>query len=172
MGAKSMEKDKLIEFIREKFTGKILSTSLTFNMPLFEVDSQNLFFILERLKNDEVLLFNYLISLSGVDLGSKRGVVYHLRSTQSLLMVQIKSYADSQNAVFPSVVKLWPCAGWYERETYDMFGIKFNGHPDLRRLLLPDGWEGYPLLKDYVFPQSFSGIEHRIIESSIHGKAV
>ena len=58
----------------------------------------------------------------------------------------------------PSVVRFWPAADWHEREAYDMFGIVFDGHPDLRRILCADDWEGFPLRKDYVFPREYHGI--------------
>ena len=70
----------------------------------------------------------------------------------------IKVFCPRDNPSVPSVADLWPAADWHEREAYDMFGIVFDGHPDLRRILCADDWEGFPLRKDYVFPREYHGI--------------
>ena len=70
----------------------------------------------------------------------------------------VKVYCPRDAASIPSVADLWPAADWHEREAFDMFGIDFPGHPDLRRILCADDWEGFPLRKDYVFPREYHGI--------------
>ena len=75
--------------------------------------------------------------------------VYHLRSTTRGQLLQLKVRLDNENAEVDSVVSVWPTANWLERETYDLFGIHFAGHPDLRRMLLDDDFEGHPLLKSF-----------------------
>jgi hypothetical protein len=75
--------------------------------------------------------------------------VYHLRSLTRKQLLQIKVRLDHEKPEVDSVVSVWPTANWLERETYDMYGIKFAGHPDLRRMLLDDDFEGYPLLKSF-----------------------
>ena len=75
-------------------------------------------------------------------------VVYHLYSVPFAKRVRLKVWLSEDEEV-ESVYSVWPAANWYEREVYDMFGIKFANHPDLRRILLPEDWEGYPLRKDY-----------------------
>lgn len=98
--------------------------------------------------------FRYLIDLTALDFYPKASprfqVVYHLWSHQDGRLVRVKvPVEDGDPPALPSVTGIWSAANWHERECYDLFGIVFNGHPDLRRILLPDDWEGYPLRKDY-----------------------
>jgi NADH-quinone oxidoreductase subunit C len=76
-------------------------------------------------------------------------VVYHLQSVESKLRVRLKCRLPGENPEIESVTSVWRGANWYEREVFDLFGIRFTGHPDLRRIMLPDDWEGHPLRKDY-----------------------
>lgn len=76
-------------------------------------------------------------------------VVYHLYSYANRQSLSVKVKTDRESSVVPSVVDLWKGADWNERETYDLLGIHFEGHPNLKRILLPDEWEGHPLRKDY-----------------------
>lgn len=104
-----------------------------------------------KLKNDSETLFDYLFCLTGVDWGQELGVVYHLNSTEfkHFIVLKVKT-ADRENGSIDTVCDIWKTAEFHEREVYDLLGIKFNNHPDLRRLLLDDNWVGYPLRKDYV----------------------
>lgn len=103
------------------------------------------------LKNTQDLAFDYLFCLSGVDYGKLLAVVYHLSSTQHKHAVVLKVKTDDRaNPVFDTVCDIWRTAEFHEREIYDMFGIRFNNHPDLRRIFLEEDWKGYPLRKDYV----------------------
>ncbi|MFQ6016273.1 MAG: NADH-quinone oxidoreductase subunit C [Anaerolineae bacterium] len=104
------------------------------------------------LRDDEELGYNFLSTICGVDyLGREPrfAVVYHLCSMTNKRRVRLKVLVDEDDPVVPTLTTLWPGANWYEREVYDMFGISFDGHPDLRRILMPDDWEGHPLRKDY-----------------------
>src|SRR5271157_5737034 len=76
-------------------------------------------------------------------------VVYHLHSIEGNQRIRLKCRLDGGNPEIDSVTSVWRSANWYEREVFDLFGIRFTGHPDLRRIMLPDGWEGHPLRKDY-----------------------
>ena len=96
--------------------------------------------------------FNMLHCISGVDQGETLAVVYHLFSTTKRHFVVLKVEVPKDSPVVPSLAGMWPTANWLERETYDLFGIRFEGHPDPRRILLPDEWVGHPLLKDYQMP--------------------
>lgn len=103
---------------------------------------------------DEIGL-NYLRALSGVDWTDRLQVVYHLTRVESGgkadLLVGVHVDVDREEATCPSVVDIWPTADYNEREAFDLFGIRFEGHPNLRRILLPDHWQGgYPLRKDFV----------------------
>ncbi len=93
--------------------------------------------------------FDMLSSISGVDMLTHLETVYHLRSLTRQQLLQLKVRIDRENPEVDSVVSVWPTANWLERETYDLFGIRFTGHPDLRRILLDDDFQGYPLLKSF-----------------------
>lgn len=85
-------------------------------------------------------------------------VIWHLRSVQHRSILAVKCKLPTADPTVDSVADLWPAANWHERETWDLVGIRFTGHPDLRRILLPEGWEGHPLRKDYAYPKEFHGI--------------
>lgn len=101
------------------------------------------------LKEHEELAFDYLSGLLGVDYKDRMDVVYHFYSYPHRRAVCVKVKTDRDEPQVPSVAPLWKGADWPEREAYDLLGIDFPGHPDLKRILLPDDWEGYPLRKDY-----------------------
>jgi NADH-quinone oxidoreductase subunit C len=107
--------------------------------------------LMSRLKSDEQTKFDYLFCLTGVDWEPELGVVYHLESTthRHIIVVKVKT-ADRENPNFDSVWDIWRTAEFHEREAFDFFGIKFNNHPNLKRLFLTPNWEGFPLRKDYV----------------------
>lgn len=107
--------------------------------------------LMRKLKENQKTHFDYLFCLSGVDYGKELGVVYHLESTvhRHILVVKVQT-SDRENPIFDSVQDLWATANFHEREVHDFFGIKFKGHPNMKVLFLPEGWEGYPLRKDYV----------------------
>lgn len=103
------------------------------------------------LRDDPDLCFNFLSDLCGVDyLGRKPrfDVVYHLYSLDKNHRLRLKVKVEEGESV-PSVTYVWNTANWHEREVFDLFGITFDGHPDLSRILLPEDWEGYPLRKDF-----------------------
>ena len=104
------------------------------------------------LRDDPELRFNYLSDLCGVDYKDALQVVYQLRGIGHQRRLTVKVNTDRQQPQVPSVVDVWPGAGWHEREAFDMFGIRFQGHPDLRRILMPP-WtpdDVFPLRKDFV----------------------
>ncbi len=122
------------------------------------------------LRDDARLGFDWLRCISGVDL-LEDGVfeaVYELHATgaadrpdglwRARSEIAMKVRVPRDNARIPSVADVWPAADWHERETYDLFGIVFDGHPDLRRILCCDDWVGHPLRKDYEFPMEYRGI--------------
>jgi NADH-quinone oxidoreductase subunit C len=103
------------------------------------------------LKSDSRLNFDFLSFVTSVDLKDYFDVVYYLVSTSIKAKVVIKvRVSDRANPEVPSVVSVWPAADWQEREVFDLMGIKFPGHYNMRRILLPEDWEGHPLRKDYV----------------------
>src|ERR1700686_1279770 len=112
-----------------------------------EVDRSNLVAVCRFLRDQ--LGFDMLSCISGVDMLDHLETVYHLRSLTRKQLLQIKVRLDHEKPEVESVVSVWPTANWLQREVYDMYGIKFTGHPDLRRMLLDDDFEGYPLLKSF-----------------------
>jgi NADH/F420H2 dehydrogenase subunit C len=112
-----------------------------------EVDRTHLVAVCRFLRDQ--LNFDLLSCISGVDMLDHLETVYHLRSLTRGQLLQLKVRLDAEKPEVDSVVSVWPTANWLERETYDLFGIRFTGHPDLRRMLLDDDFEGYPLLKSF-----------------------
>ncbi|MGB9668002.1 MAG: NADH-quinone oxidoreductase subunit C [Thermosulfidibacteraceae bacterium] len=103
------------------------------------------------LRDDPETKYNFLTEVIGVHYPNREKpfeVVYHLYSVEYARRVRLKVMLGEDEEV-ESVYPVWPSANWYERECFDMFGIRFTNHPDLRRILLPEDWEGYPLRKDY-----------------------
>jgi NADH-quinone oxidoreductase subunit C len=108
--------------------------------------------VCELLRGDADLQFNFLADLTAVDrypVEPRFEVVYHLKSFATNQRLRLKARLTGDKPRIDSLYGLWPAADMLEREVFDMFGIHFNGHPNLRRLLMPDDWEGYPLRKDY-----------------------
>jgi NADH/F420H2 dehydrogenase subunit C len=103
-----------------------------------------------KLKSDPLLAFDFLYCLSGVDWPKYLEVVYHLESTlhKHQLVLKVRT-ADRENAAVDTVCEIWRTAELHEREVYDLLGVRFNNHPDLRRFFLEEGWVGHPLRKDY-----------------------
>ena len=116
--------------------------------------------IAEFLHGDEQLAFDFLACISAVDYVADDQLcgVYDLYSTSHKHWFAVKVYVDRADPHIPSVMDLWPAADWHEREAFDLMGIVFDGHSDLRRILLPEDWAGHPLRKDYQFPREYQGI--------------
>jgi len=117
-----------------------------------------------RFLHDEPdLSFDCLSNQSGVDYKTKGviEVVYHLYSYEHRHWIVLKVDAPRDNPVMPTVETVWKAANWLEREIYDLLGVTFEGHSDLRRLLMPEDWIGFPLRKDFVEPESYHGISTR-----------
>ena len=112
------------------------------------------------LYDDPQLAFDWLGCITAVDYvaDDQLCAVYDLYSTQHKHWFAIKVFTDRNEPAIPSVMDIWPAADWHEREAYDMMGIIFKGHSDLRRILLPEDWVGFPLRKDYEFPREYHGI--------------
>ena len=117
------------------------------------------------LNDDEDMQFDFLNCLSGVDYTKGMlGVVYHCYSMtkrhKMCLKVEVPvATPEGAGPEVPSVSSIWPTANWHEREAYDMVGIVFTGHPDLRRILCPEDWDGFPLRKDFKVPEFYQGMK-------------
>jgi NADH-quinone oxidoreductase subunit C len=114
------------------------------------VEREDLRATLRELREDPALAFDFLVSVTATDWPGAQPrfwMAYELYSMAHRHRVRVKVGLREDDARIPSVTDLFPTADWHERETYDFFGIEFDGHPDLRRILLPEGWDGYPLRK-------------------------
>ena len=120
-------------------------------MPSLTIAIEGLLDICGFLKSEEGGAYNFLTDETAVDYPKREKrfeIIYHLYSFKQNLRLRLKVLAGEGEKV-PSVISVWPTANWLEREIYDMFGVLYQGHPDLKRLLLPDEWVGHPLRKDY-----------------------
>jgi NADH/F420H2 dehydrogenase subunit C len=115
------------------------------------VQPEQLHSLMTQLKSNSETNFDYLFCLTGMDWGAALGVIYHLESTthRHQIVVKVKT-EDRENPTFDTVCNIWYTAEFHEREVFDFFGIKFNNHPNLKRLFLTEEWDGFPLRKDYV----------------------
>ena len=149
----------LLERLKKSFGKKILRSSLGFDEVTIVVGVTELIDILKTLKDNRDFQFKQLIDLCGVDfleypeeqLNNKRfAVVYHLLSLKKNNRLRIKVFLeDNEFPTLPTVISLWPVADWYEREAFDLLGIMFLNHPDLRRILTDYGFIGHPFRKDF-----------------------
>ena len=112
------------------------------------------------MKEDPNLSFDQLECITGIDTGDGGSLQsrYNLHSMEHRHKVEIVINHDRKKPIVPSIEQVWRIGDWFERETYDMFGITYEGHRDLRRILCPDDWEGWPLRKDYEGQESYHGI--------------
>lgn len=147
-------------------TDSIIIVNEKTSQPILQVPSELLFDICLFLQKDEQLYFDFLSCLTGIDNGPEKGtmeLIYHLTSipfqTTVILKVIIPRKDISHLPSVPSVSTIWQTANWHERETFDLLGIYFENHPDLRRILLPKDWNGHPLRKDYQEQISYHGIK-------------
>lgn len=125
-----------------------------------EIAADNLKEVLEYLKQRTG--FDVLMDLTGVDYlepVKQTKVVYWMHNSENFERLRIVVFAQRE-AILPSVTDLWEGANWYERELFDLFGIRFEGHPDLKRILMPDDWNGYPLRKDYALTEEPVEFKH------------
>lgn len=155
-----MTSQQIAQLLQERFGAMVLAALPNDKHPRIHVSAADWRLIAEFLLNDPRLQLDWLQCLSGVDYvaDGKMAVVYDLWSYELRHSFAVKVYCDRKDPHIPTVADLWPAADWHEREAFDLLGIIFDGHPDLRRILLADDWEGYPLRKDYVFPREYHGI--------------
>lgn len=169
--------EEIYNLLKAKFNEKIIELNSTTPVdPFIVVDPLSVSEVSFYLRDDKDLQFDSLMNLSGVDnangekkteedgsttiIGGTLSVVYHLESTELKHKVTLKVFTTRESPEVESVSEVWRAADWHEREAYDMIGIKFLNHPDLRRILMPYDWEaGYPLRKDYKNPEFYHGMK-------------
>lgn len=143
--------DKVNEKLTAEFPTAIESAELLYDFPVFTVKPESAHGIIKFLKEDSDLNFHFLTDLTGMQTPDEKqlGVIYHLHNMPKNMRVRIKTFFDIHKAEIPTVTDLWPGANWMERESYDFFGIKFVGHPNLVRILNVDEMDIFPLRKEY-----------------------
>lgn len=151
MAADNESLQELGEYLSGKLDAALQNWHVRWGELTLFVDAAQIVPVLKLLRDDGRCRFEILIDICGVDWPGREkrfDVVYHLLSPRLNQRIRVKIQADEVNPV-PSVVDVFPAANWYEREAYDMYGILFSGHPDLRRILTDYGFQGFPLRKDF-----------------------
>lgn len=147
------ELEQLQRLVRDEVAEDALDEAylneLNDDMPTLVVKGEHWPAAAKLLKEHEELQYNYLRNVTGVDYETHLEVVYHLLSLTSKRVVAVKLRTDRDQASVPSATPIWRSAEWNEREIYDLLGVDFPGHPDMRRIMMPDDWVGHPLRKDY-----------------------
>ena len=169
--------EEIFEILKKEFGDNILGIDKeTPTEPIISIDPLQIHKVGAFLRDNEELLFNSLMCLSGVDDADgekikdedgleaiKDGtlsVYYHLHSVELKHKITLRVSTPREDPKVESVENVWKCADWHEREAYDMYGIIFLNHPDLRRILMPYDWDaGYPLRKDYKNPEFYQGMK-------------
>jgi NADH-quinone oxidoreductase subunit C len=169
--------EELFDTLKEKFGDKIIELKSDQPVETFiKVEARSVDRICLFLRDEEGLLFDSLMCLSAVDdangesvkdedgnttiKGGTLSVIYHLESTGLKHKLTLSASVDKERPDVPTVAEIWKSANWHEREAYDLIGINFLNHPDLRRILMPYDWEaGHPLRKDYKNPEFYQGMK-------------
>ena len=146
-----MPTETILSKIKEKLPGAVLDITEFAGEQILHVTGQDILKVLTELKDYG---FNFLADLTAIDnltLGGfeRFAVSYHLLSHKTTERATVKAYISEEKPSLPSVESLWKTADWQEREVFDLYGIKFEGHPNLIRIMNPDDYDGYPLRKDY-----------------------
>jgi NADH-quinone oxidoreductase subunit C len=153
-----MKAEEIAALLGEKFGAKILESKSDGLNPWSVVGPAEILAACRFLRDDSRLAMDHLECLAGVDYKDRVETVYVMYSMTHRHRYTLKCRLPREGPRLPSVASIWGVANWHEREAFDMFGIVFEGHSDLRRILLPDDWEGHPLRKDYKFPTTYGGM--------------
>ena len=155
-----MEAKEIYARLERQFPGKVSGFQGDVSDPNLRVDPQAIVEVCRYLRDDPELKFEVLSDLTGLDLPkeNKIQVVYHLYSYTRRHQIVVKADLPRENPRVSTMEVVWKAANWMEREVFDLFGVVFDGHSDLRRILLPEDWVGHPLRKDYVEQEEYDGI--------------
>lgn len=145
----TVDREKLVGDLNKKFGPCVEIFEDNTNSSIKVTDLSKLVDVMRELKTNPEYNFQHLANLTAVDYPDNFTVVYHLISIDNKQKVTVKVQVDKNNPVVPSITSVWYAANVQEREVYDLMGITFSGHPDLRRLFLPDDFKGHPLRKDW-----------------------
>ena len=143
--------NQINEKLNNRFPGAVLSAELLYDFPVFVIEHSQIHHVLRFLKEDNELNFHFLTDLTGMQTPDEKqlGVIYHLHNMPKNVRVRVKTFFDINKPEVPTATDLWAGADWMERETYDFFGVRFKGHPNLRRILNVDEMDIFPLRKEY-----------------------
>ena len=151
--SKDQAASPLITSLQQSHADAVLEVIQAFGEITIIVPRERIVALCDYLKRTPNFEFNLLADICGVDRGPEEDprfeVNYHLFSTTKFHRLRLKVVLSEEDLHVPTVTEIWRTANWHERETFDMFGILFDGHPDLRRILLPDDWQGHALRKDF-----------------------
>lgn len=154
-----MTTEELLEALQGKFPELTFELVATKPDSAIKVPPEKIAEVAAFLRDDPKLRFDYLMCLSAVDRKGSFEVVYHIHSMEHNHRSVLKVSLPADKPQVPTVSHVWLTAEWHEREAFDLMGVEFVGHPDPRRILLPDDWEGHPLRKDYVTPEEYQGLK-------------
>ncbi len=146
---------ELLDKVNQKLTvnvdSAIVSAEMSYDFPVLTIHSNKIHETLKFLKEDTELNFHFLTDLTGIQTADEKqlGVIYHLHNLPKNLRIRVKTFFDINKPEIPTATDLWPAANWMERETYDFFGVRFKGHPNLKRILNVDEMDIFPLRKEY-----------------------
>jgi NADH-quinone oxidoreductase subunit C len=151
-----MDPLQIAKMIEEKFAGQVVGTTMHAGQVGVSLKKDRIRDICLYLRDEPLLRMDLLADLTAVDFSTYPGdsgprfeVVYNMISITHRHRIRLKVRVPEEDPRIDSVSSIWQTANWHERETFDLMGIKFDGHPDLRRILLPEDWEGHPLRKEY-----------------------
>jgi NADH-quinone oxidoreductase subunit C len=144
--------EELLKKINDKFKDSVTVLGEPFGLITLETGREQIIEVLTWLKNESALQFNYLTDITAIHYPEQEksfGVIYHLHSLTNNVRIRLKVFLNSDDVHIPTATVVWDGANWMERETYDFFGIIFDGHPDLRRILNVDDMEAFPMRKEH-----------------------
>ena len=144
--------EKVLDRLKAKFLDAKLEADEFRNELTIVIPKEKIVEVCKFLKEDKELCFDLLADLCGIDMNTpsnRFGVIYNLYSFVNKHRIRLKTFTEEEHPNVPTVTGVWGTANWHERETFDMFGIIFEGHPDLRRMYMPDEFEYHPLRKDF-----------------------
>jgi NADH-quinone oxidoreductase subunit C len=150
-----MRPQEIAALLTEKFSARILESQPEAMNPWSAVEGAAILEVCRFMRIEGSLDMDHLELLGGVDYKDRIEIVYILYSMQHHHRYTLKCRLPRETPVISTVESVWRVANWHEREAFDMFGVVFEGHSDMRRILCPDDWEGYPLRKDYVPPKIY-----------------
>lgn len=150
-----MDTNALFELVsaklKDKFHGTLEHAEILYDFPVFTIGKDHIHDVLKFLKEDEELNFHFLTDLTGMQTPDEKhlGVIYHLHNMPKNMRIRVKTFFPIIHPEIPTATDLWAGANWMERETYDFYGVKFVGHPNLKRILNVDEMDIFPMRKEF-----------------------